>query len=77
MKPDRGWNELATKFDRLLADCERIAAASAKRLALANHADELQAIAVLMLFEGAPQDTPKSAAHGRAKRSTRPATAGR
>jgi DNA-binding transcriptional ArsR family regulator len=48
----RGWNELATKFDRLLADCERIAAASADRLAANDHADELKAVGVLMLFEG-------------------------
>jgi DNA-binding transcriptional ArsR family regulator len=67
----RGWNELATKFDRLLQDCERIAAASAKRLARTNHADERRAIAVMMLFEGAPQDAPKPAGNGPTKRTTR------
>jgi DNA-binding transcriptional ArsR family regulator len=70
----RGWNELAIKFDRLLQDCERIAAASAKRLAANDHADELQAVAVLMMFEGAPQDAPKPASNGRTKRTTRRAT---
>ncbi len=73
----RGWNELATKFDRLLEDCERIAAASAKRLASANHAEERQGIAVLMLFEGAPQDESKPATNGRSKRTPRRAGARR
>jgi DNA-binding transcriptional ArsR family regulator len=49
---ERGWNELATKFDRLLSDCERVATASAKRLAANDHAGELRAVGVLMLFEG-------------------------
>jgi predicted transcriptional regulator len=73
----RGWNELAVKFDRLLQDCERIAAASAKRQAAANHAEELKAVAVLMLFEAAPQGLPKASGNGRAKRATRGAAARR
>jgi len=66
----RGWDELAIKFDRLLADCERIAAASAQRLAASDHADELRAMAVLMLFEAAPDAAQPSVA-SRPRRATR------
>jgi DNA-binding transcriptional ArsR family regulator len=65
----RGWNELATKFDRLLADCERISAASAQRLAARDHADEIHGVGVLMLFEGVPQEPrPRAAATRRTRR---------
>jgi DNA-binding transcriptional ArsR family regulator len=64
----RGWNELAAKCDRLLEDYKRIGAAAAKRLAAADHAEEMQAIAVVMLFEGSPADVPKPARRGSAKR---------
>ncbi|MDQ6776893.1 MAG: winged helix-turn-helix domain-containing protein [Actinomycetota bacterium] len=67
----RGWDELATKFDRLLSDIERIGVASAKRLAASDHAEETRAIGVLMLFEAAPAESKKPAAPRRRGRSTR------
>jgi DNA-binding transcriptional ArsR family regulator len=52
---ERGWNELSAKFERLRADCERIAAASAKRLAAAGEDGAgLRATVVLMLVETTP-----------------------
>jgi hypothetical protein len=66
---ERGWKELTTKFDRLLADCERIAAASAVRLGASDHADEVRATAVLMLFEAAQAAPRRASARGRAKRT--------
>jgi DNA-binding transcriptional ArsR family regulator len=75
-----GWEELAIRFDRLLADCEQIAAASAERLAAADHTEELRAMAVLMLFEAAPEAAGKPSAPTRARRTTRqsrPSTASR
>ena len=57
----RGWDQLAPKFDRLLKDCERIATASAERLASADHADELHAVAVMMLFEAAGDESARPA----------------
>ncbi len=79
----RGWNELATKFDRLLADYERIKAAAEKRLAAADHAEEVQAVAVMMLFESSPDreggagsdGAAKPASRSRAKRTSRRAAA--
>jgi DNA-binding transcriptional ArsR family regulator len=68
----RGWDELAAKFDRLLSDVERIGAAAAKRLAASDHADEIRATAVLMLFEAAPAATRAPAPRrGRTRRSPR------
>ena len=64
----RGWDELAGKFDRLLNDCERIAGASAKRLAAVDHSEELRALAVLMLFEAAPDSPAKPASRNHRKR---------
>jgi DNA-binding transcriptional ArsR family regulator len=58
----RGWDQLAPKFDRLLAECERVAEASAKRLAEADHAGEVHAVAVMMLFEASGDQTPRPAA---------------
>lgn len=66
----KGWSELASKFDKLLADFERIKASAEKRLTAADHAEEVQGVAVLMLFEGAPDRAAKSANGARAKRST-------
>lgn len=81
----RGWNELATKFDRLLADFERITAAAEKRLAAADHAEEIQAVAVMMMFEasadrdGAEESdgAAKPARRARAKRTNQRAPAAR
>lgn len=73
----RGWDQLAVKFDRLLADCERIAAASEKRLASADHAGELHAVAALMLFEAAGDEAAKPTARPRARRTGRRASAAR
>ena len=66
----KGWNELATKLDKLLEDYERITAAAAKRLAAADHAEEVQGVAVLMLFEASPDRAAKSGNGARTKRST-------
>ena len=71
----RGWDELASSFDRLLQDCERIAAASAKRLKAGNHAEELSAVAVLMLFDAAPDSVGKPTSTGHRARETRRAVA--
>jgi DNA-binding transcriptional ArsR family regulator len=57
----KGWEQLSAKMDRLVEDFERIQAAAAKRLAASDHAEEINAIAVLMLFEAA------TAASSRAK----------
>jgi DNA-binding transcriptional ArsR family regulator len=74
----RGWDQLAVKLDRLLADCEKIAAASAKRLAARDHDEEISATAVLMLFENAPEGLPtKPAAGEHRRRSTRQVQAAR
>ena len=49
----KGWEQVSAKLDRLVEDLERIEAAAAKRLSATDHADEIQAVAVLMLFEAA------------------------
>ena len=72
----RGWNELATKFDRLLADYERITAAAEKRLAAADHAEEVQAVAVMMLFESSPDRDGAADSDGAAKPVKRTRTKG-
>lgn len=59
----KGWEQLSAKLDRLVEDFERIQASAAKRLAAADHAEEINAVAVLMLFEAATQ-----AASSQAKR---------
>lgn len=65
----KGWEQLSAKLDRLVEDLDRIQAAAAKRLAATDHADEMQAVAVLMLFEAAAREaTPSSK-----KRDGRPA----
>jgi DNA-binding transcriptional ArsR family regulator len=57
----KGWDQLSAKLDRLVQDLDRIQAAAAKRVAATDHADEMQAVAVLMLFEAAPPEaTPSS-----------------
>ena len=81
----RGWNEVAAKFDRLLADFDRIRAAAEKRLAAADHAEEVQAVAVMMLFESAPDRergarsdaAARPASRARGKRTDRRAAASR
>jgi hypothetical protein len=72
----RGWNELATKFDRLLADFERIKAAAEKRLAAADHAEEVQAVAVMMLFESSPDRDGAAESDGAVKPAKRARTRG-
>jgi hypothetical protein len=61
-------------MDRLVEDFERIQAAAAKRLAAADHAEEINAIAVLMLFEAAAQGATSRAkqpdGHRRGRKST-------
>ena len=52
----KGWEQLSAKLDRLLEDLDRLQAAAAKRLASADHAEEVEAVAVLMLFEAAMRD---------------------
>lgn len=74
---ERGWDQLAAKFDRLLMDCERIAAASEKRLASSDHAGELHAVAVLMLFESAGDEAATGKARPRERRPRRRVSAGR
>lgn len=73
----KGWNELAAKLDKLLEEYERIKAAAAKRLAAAGHAEEVQGVAVLMLFEASPDGAAKSGNDARAKRTSRRAPAQR
>lgn len=73
----KGWNELAAKLDKLLEDYERIKAAAAKRIAAADHAEEVQGVAVLMLFEASPDGAAKPANDARAKRTSRRAPAQR
>jgi DNA-binding transcriptional ArsR family regulator len=61
-----GWQELSTRMDVLLGDIERIAAESERRLKAADHAGEIRATAVLMLFEaGAPAGAEHRPARGR------------
>jgi DNA-binding transcriptional ArsR family regulator len=67
----RGWDELAVKFDRLLSDIERIGGAAAKRLEAADHADEIRATSVLMLFEAAPVTGKAPAARASGTRRSR------
>jgi DNA-binding transcriptional ArsR family regulator len=65
----RGWSELAEKFDELYEEIERIAARSAKRLGAEEHADAIRASAVLMLFEAAPEPAPKRPSERASRRS--------
>lgn len=73
----RGWSELATRFDQLLKDSERIAAAAAQRLAKHNHHGEIHATAVLMLFETAQTDGPRPGPTSHKERSKRESRASR
>jgi DNA-binding transcriptional ArsR family regulator len=73
----RGWDELAGKLDELLSECERIGTQAAKRLAAADHQDEIRATAVLMLFEAAPPVTRAAAPTPRGVRTTRQSAARR
>lgn len=52
----KGWEQLSAKLDRLLEDLDRIQTAAEKRLAAADHAEEIEAVAVLMLFEAAARN---------------------
>jgi DNA-binding transcriptional ArsR family regulator len=56
----KGWEQLSAKMDRLVEDFERIQAAAAKRLAASDHAEEINAIAVLMLFEAATASSSRA-----------------
>lgn len=66
----KGWEQVSAKLDRLLEDFERIQTAAAKRLAAADHAEEIEAVAVLMLFEAAARDALSTGKRsgGRARR---------
>ena len=71
-----GWDQLAGSFDRLLKECEEIAAASAKRLASEGHEGGIPTAAVLMLFETTPAaGAAKPSARARARRKRTPAPA--
>ena len=67
----KGWNDLAARFDRFREDFARIEAAAAKRLAATDHAEEIQGVGVLMLFEASPERAAKPANGARAKRTSR------
>ena len=68
----QGYSELAGKLDQLVKEIERIGAAAAKRLAKGDHQDEIQATAVLMLFESAPAEAQAHApAHHKAGKRRR------
>lgn len=71
----KGWEQLAAKMDRLVEDFERIQTAAAKRLAAADHAEELNGIAVLMLFEAATQGSSSRAKQQDGQRRGRKSTA--
>ena len=70
----KGWEQLSAKMDRLVEDFERIQDAAAKRLAAADHAEEINAVAVLMLFEAATQAASSDAKHKDGHRRARKAT---
>lgn len=73
----KGWEQLSAKLDRLVEDFERIQTASAKRLAAADHLEEIQAVAVLMLFESAAQAAPPRAKQQDGQGKRRKATTAR
>ena len=50
----QGFSEVATKLDELLEELERIAAAAEERLRSGDHAEAVDAAAVLLLFEATP-----------------------
>lgn len=71
----KGWEQLSAKLDRLVTDFERIESAAAKRLAASDHAEEIEATAVLMLFEAATRGAPRDGKRrdGQHRRRTTPA----
>lgn len=70
----KGWEQLSAKMDRLVEDFKRIQAAAAKRIAAADHAEEISAVAVLMLFEAATQGASSAAKHKDGHHGARKAT---
>lgn len=63
---DQGWKELSGEVLKLLEKANRIEAASAKRLAKANHEGEVDAGLVMLLFESELVGTaPVTAGDGR------------
>jgi DNA-binding transcriptional ArsR family regulator len=73
----KGWEQVSAKLDRLLEDFDRIQTAAAKRLAATDHADQTEAIAVLMLFEAATPEAPPGAKRRGGTRPRRSAAAKR
>ena len=71
----KGWEQVSAKLDRLVEDLQRIEAAAAKRLASSDHAEEIQAVAVLMLFEAATRDGSPQAKSTDRRRTRRRASA--
>jgi DNA-binding transcriptional ArsR family regulator len=65
----QGYNEVAVRLEKLLVDLERIGEAAEKRLKKADHADEVRATAVLMLFETAEPEPAKVSPRTPARRS--------
>ena len=58
---EQGWQAVARELATTLERIDRIHAEAEKRLAKTDHADELSATAVLMLFEGGESAEPKPA----------------
>lgn len=73
----KGWEQLSTKLDRLLADFDRIETAAAKRLAATDHADQIEAVAVLMMFEAAAREPARKATQRGGRGTRRKSTAER
>ena len=70
----QGFSEVATKLDALLEDFEQIAAAAEERLQASDHAEPVDATAVLLFFETAlttgADGAGKAVRDGRRSRST-------
>jgi DNA-binding transcriptional ArsR family regulator len=66
-----GWQELSKRVDQLLEEAHRIEADSLARLKKNEHADEIEAGFVMMLFEGAAGGAPAVADGASTKSSVR------
>jgi len=73
----KGWEQVSAKLDRFVEELQRIETAAAKRLAASAHAEEIQAVAVLMLFEAATRDAPPQAKPTDGRRTRRKSSAAR
>ena len=65
----KGYRELAGILDKLVDRVQGVEDRARARLAKADHEGEVQALAVLMLFEAAGQDAAAEAGDAKAKRS--------